>query len=67
VSFVQVKNIQEALGAAMSDYCLNKGLAPKCLLIPEMAFAPFVGALAWSVILVLSAFMLLQGAISGTS
>jgi hypothetical protein len=66
VSFVQVNEILEALNGAMSGYCLNKGLLPRCLLIPEMAFAPFTGALVWSVILVVSALLLLQGAISGT-
>ena len=65
LSFVQVEDILEALSSAMSGYCLNKGLVPKCLLIPEMAFAPFAGALVWGVILVISALLLLQGAISG--
>ena len=67
LAYEQVQGVRDALEHALEVYCLNKGLQPGCLLIPEMVFVPYTAALAWAAGTVVAALLLLHGAIFGNT
>jgi cation transport ATPase len=64
-TYMMIEDIRSALVDAMSAYCVEKALPDRCLLIPDLLHAPYIGTLAWSVVMVIVSGLLLYGAISG--
>jgi len=60
-----MQQIKKALENAMVTYCASNALSTNCLFLPDIIFAPSVATLIWSVFMVLTSLLLVQGAISG--
>jgi hypothetical protein len=67
LAFLEETKIYNVLSDAMAIHCASNSLLPNCLFLPEIIFAPYSATLAWSVVLLIAALMLCQGAFSGTS
>ena len=67
LAYQETTRIHDALSDAMAIHCASNSLLSNCLILPELVFAPFVATLAWSIVLLVAALMLCQGAFSGNS